>query len=346
MLAYRPDLVPRAARRRNFLCVLGLGLLALLAGNAAAQTVEGSATGVTAPTAARKQHVQRPTNTLAKRPPFILVGAGDIAGCADLAGAAATAKLIEQIPGAVFAAGDLVYERGTAEEFKKCYEPTWGKFKDRTRPALGNHEYGTVGAAPYFAYWGDKAGPVGKGYYSYDLGTWHVIVLNTNCAASGLGGCASGSPEEHWLKQDLAQHMNGCILAYGHHALFSSGVFRSHAVHPELKALWQDLYAAHADLVLAGHEHSYERFAPQDPDGKLDPEKGIREIVAGTGGRSHDLLGFANPNSEVRDWETYGVLKLTLSPASYTWEFIPEAGKTFRDSGSGVCHNAPPAAAN
>jgi hypothetical protein len=117
-------------------------------------------------------------------------------------------------------------------------------------------------------------------------------------------------------------------------------------VHPELKALWQDLYAAHADLVLAGHEHSYERFAPQDPDGKLDPEKGIREIVVGTGGRSHDLLGFANPNSEVRDWETYGVLELALSPATYTWEFIPEAGKTFRDSGSGVCHNAPPAAAN
>lgn len=346
MLIYRPDLLPRAARRRNFRCVLGLGLLALLAGDAAAQTVGGSVPDATARAAARKASSQRPANTLAKRPPFILVGAGDIAGCAELAGAAATAKLIEQIPGAVFAAGDLVYERGTAEEFKKCYDPTWGKFKDRTRPALGNHEYGTAGAAPYFAYWGDKAGPVGKGYYSYDLGAWHIIVLNTNCAAGGLGGCAAGSPEEHWLKQDLAQHTNACILAYGHHALFSSGVFRSHAVHPELKALWQDLYAAHADLVLAGHEHSYERFAPQDPDGKLDPEKGIREIVVGTGGRSHDLLGFANPNSEVRDWETYGVLKLALSPASYSWEFIPEAGKTFRDSGSGVCHNAPPAAAN
>jgi hypothetical protein len=340
-----PDLLPFIASRRNHLCILGVVLLTMLIGGSAAQTVGDSAPATTVP-AARRSAAQRSTSTLAKRPPFILVGAGDIAGCAEIAGAAATAKLIEQIPGAVFAAGDLVYERGTAEEFEKCYEPTWGKFKDRTRPALGNHEYGTPGAAPYFAYWGEKAGPVGKGYYSYELGTWHIIVLNTNCAASGLGGCAAGSPEEHWLKEDLAQHAHACILAYGHHALFSSGVLRSHAVHPELGALWQDLYAAHADLVLAGHEHSYERFAPQDPEGRLDPKNGIREIVVGTGGRSHDFLGFATPNSEVRDWETYGVLKLALSAAGYSWQFIPEAGKTFRDSGSGVCHNAPPAAGN
>jgi Calcineurin-like phosphoesterase len=272
---------------------------------------------------------------------FVLVGAGDIASCKNPEGARATAKLIEQIPGTVFAAGDLAYEKGSAEEFKNCYDPAWGRFKERTKPALGNHEYVEPTASAYFQYWGTQAGPRGKGYYSYELGDWHIVVLNTNCDAKNLGGCAAGSPQEAWLKEDLARRPTACIIAYGHHALFSSGVFKKHAVHPELKQLWEDLYAAHADLVLAGHEHSYERFALQDPAGNSDPIRGIREIVAGTGGRSHDLLGFATPNSEVREWDTYGVLKLTLSPGKYTWEFIPEEGKTFRDSGSGVCHNYP-----
>jgi acid phosphatase type 7 len=293
----------------------------------------------------------RPKQTLRKaskkHPPqqaFVLVGAGDIASCKNPEGARATAKLIEQIPGTVFAAGDLAYESGSATDFKNCYDPAWGRFKDRTKPALGNHEYVEPTAHAYFEYWGAQAGPAGKGYYSYDLGAWHIVALNTNCYAKDLGGCGKGSPQEMWLKEDLANHSNACIIAYGHHALFSSGVFKKHAVHPELKQLWQDLYAAHADLVLAGHEHSYERFAAQDPDGNPDTEHGIREIVVGTGGRSHDLLGFATPNSEVRDWQTFGVLKLTLAPGKYTWEFIPEEGTTFRDSGSGVCHNHPKAA--
>jgi hypothetical protein len=272
---------------------------------------------------------------------FVLVGAGDIASCQSPEGARATAKLIEQIPGTVFAAGDLAYENGSATEFKNCYDPNWGRFKDRTRPALGNHEYLNLGAQAYFEYWGARAGEAGKGYYSYDLGAWHIVALNTNCDVRSLGGCAAGSPEETWLKEDLARHPNTCILAYGHHALFSSGVFKRHAVHPELKQLWKDLYAAHADLVLAGHEHSYERFALQDPEGNADPERGIREIVVGTGGRSHDPLGFATPNSEVREWQTFGVLKLTLSEGKYEWEFIPEDGKLFHDSGGGVCHNQP-----
>jgi len=272
---------------------------------------------------------------------FVLVGAGDIASCKNPEGAEATAKLIEQIPGTVFAAGDLAYEKGSAEDFKNCYDPAWGRFKDRTKPALGNHEYVDPTASGYFQYWGAQAGQAGKGYYSYDLGGWHIVVLNTNCDAKNLGGCAAGSPEETWLKEDLAKHPKACLLAYGHHALFSSGIFKRHAVHPELKQLWEDLYAAHADLVLAGHEHSYERFALQDPEGKADPANGIREIVAGTGGRNHDLLGFATPNSEIRDWDSFGVLKLTLSPGKYIWEFIPEEGKSFHDSGSGVCHNNP-----
>jgi hypothetical protein len=131
-------------------------------------------------------------------------------------------------------------------------------------------------------------------------------------------------------------------VAYGHHALFSSGVFRTHAVHPELKEFWEDLYAVHADVMIAGHEHSYERFAPQDPEGRADPQHGIREIVVGTGGRSHDPLGLALPNSEVQNMGTYGVLKLTLAPQGYAWEFIPEEGKSFHDSGAGVCHNRAP----
>lgn len=275
---------------------------------------------------------------------FVLVGAGDIASCKDPEGSQATAKLIEQIPGTVFAAGDLAYEKGTPADFKNCYDPTWGRFKERTKPALGNHEYVDHAATGYFHYWGAQAGPAGKGYYSYDLGHWHIVVLNTNCGIRAMGGCATGSPQETWLRADLADHPNACILAYGHHALFSSGLFKSHALHPQLRPLWQALYEAHADLIFAGHEHSYERFAPQDPEGKADPEHGIREIVVGTGGRSHDPLGFATPNSEVRNWETYGVLKLTLAPGKYDWEFIPEEGKPFHDSGSGVCHNAQSAA--
>jgi acid phosphatase type 7 len=251
--------------------------------------------------------------------------------------------LLEQIPGTIFAAGDLAYERGSAAEFQNCYGSTWGEFKARTRPTLGNHEYADKSASAYFHYWGAQAGPAGKGYYSYDLGSWHIVALNTNCAAQGLGGCGKGSPQEEWLGKDLAEHPDSCVLAYGHHALFSSGVFKSHAIHGELQELWRDLYAAHAALVLAGHEHSYERFAPQDPDGHADPVNGIREIVVGTGGRSHDPLGFAIANSEIRDTDTYGVIKLTLTPGHYTWQFIPEEGKSFGDSGSGVCppHHTP-----
>jgi acid phosphatase type 7 len=275
---------------------------------------------------------------------FTLVGAGDIVGCSDLSGAEATAKLIDGIPGTVFAAGDLAYQRGTYEEFIKCYGPTWGRFKARTRPTPGNHEYDGAGPTGYFRYWDGRAGDPGKGYYSYDLGAWHIIVLNTNCESTQLGGCAEGSPEETWLKQDLAAHPNVCTLAYGHHALFSSGLFPKHAEHPELRAFWEDLYDAHADLILAGHEHSYERFAPQNPEGNPDPDHGIREIVVGTGGRSHTPLGYAKPNSEVRDDKTYGVLKLTLSPGKYQWEFIPVPGRAFHDSGEGVCHSSTTAA--
>jgi len=311
--------------------LLGCSAMACLTGNLSAQEVNPRTK--TVDQAPQRHAAQNGQKT------FVLVGAGDIAGCADLSGAEATAKLIERIPGTIFAAGDLAYQRGTYEEFQRCYEPTWGRFKARTHPAPGNHEYNGSPGNGYFRYWGKQAGEPGKGYYSYDLGAWHIVVLNTNCGVKGLGGCGQGSPEETWLKADIAAHADACILAYGHHALFSSGLIAKHAEHPELQIFWQDLHDAHADLILAGHEHSYERFAPQSPEGDPDPEHGIREIVVGTGGRSHSPLGYAKPNSEARDDRTYGVLKLTLSPGKYHWEFIPVEGSKFRDSGTGDCHN-------
>jgi len=265
----------------------------------------------------------------------ILVGAGDVASCDDLSGAYATAKLVEKIPGTVFVAGDLAYPNGSDEDFAKCYDPTWGRFKDRTRPAPGNHEYHSDGASGYNRYFGTAAGDPKREYYSYDLGTWHILALNSECEQ--VGGCDAASPQGKWLKEDLAQHPAGCTLAYFHKPLFSSG--GAHGNDPLMKPLWDALYHAGADIVINGHDHNYERFAPQDPDGKADVQHGIREFVVGSGGKnSHRPVGPAKPNSEVRNGDTFGVLKLTLHAKSYDWDFVPEEGKTFKDSGSGTCH--------
>jgi acid phosphatase type 7 len=263
----------------------------------------------------------------------VLVGAGDIADCSDISGAEATAKLLDAIPGTVFTAGDNAYEEGTAEQFAKCYDPTWGRHKARTRPSVGNHEFHSGGATPYFDYFGANAGDPKQGFYSYELGAWHIIVLNSEC--SEVGGCQTGSAEEKWLRADLQAHPGPCTLAYWHKPLFSSGA--KHGDDPEVKAFWQDLYAARATLVLNGHDHDYERFAPQNPEGKADPAKGVREFVVGTGGKSHRPFGKPEATSEVRNADAFGVLKLTLHQHSYDWEFIPEAGKSFRDSGTGNC---------
>jgi hypothetical protein len=266
----------------------------------------------------------------------VLVGAGDIAFCADLSGAEATARLIDAIPGVVFTLGDHAYPDGRPEEFGSCYGPTWGRHKARTRPSLGNHDYHTPHAAGYFGYWGEIAGDPSKGYYSYEAGTWHVVVINSNCTE--VGGCEPGSPQERWLREDLSAHPSDCALAYWHHPLFSSGIKPSHALHPEMRAIWQALYAAGAELVINGHEHNYERFAPQDPEGNPDPARGIRQIIAGVGGRDFHPLSTPMANSEVRSDSAFGVLKLTLHPKSYDWEFVPVAGQSFRDAGSGSCH--------
>jgi len=263
----------------------------------------------------------------------ILVGAGDIADCRDLSGAEATAKLLDQVPGTVMAVGDLAYPDGSKENFV-CYDKTWGRAKSRTRPAPGNHEFHALGATPYFDYFGAAAGASKTGYYSYELGAWHIIVLNSEC--KDVLGCESGSPQETWLRADLALHPTACTLAYWHKPLFSSG--GAHGDELTVKPLWQALYAANADVIIGGHDHDYERFAPQGPDGTADPKRGIREFVVGTGGKNHRPFGPPKPNSELRDASAFGVLKLTLKPNAYDWQFIPEAGKNFTDSGGGACH--------
>src|SRR6185369_8059226 len=214
--------------------------------------------------------------------------------------------------------------------------PSWGQYKSRTHPVIGNHEYGTANASGYFGYFGAVAGTPGQGYYSYDYGAWHVVVLNSMCA--NVGGCGVGSPQYNWLAADLAANDEQCTMALWHHPRFSSG--SEHGSDPVSQPLYQALYDANADLILTGHDHSYERFAPQTATGVADPVRGIRQFVVGTGGRSHYPLGTLQPNSQVFNGDTYGVLKLQLKPTGYDWQFVPEAGKTFTDSGSDVCHDA------
>ncbi len=254
----------------------------------------------------------------------------------------ATSDLLLSIhPTAVLTMGDNQYWRGTLEAFLQSYDSTWGRVKAMTHPAAGNHEYWTPQAAGYFAYFGSAAGPVGKGYYSFDVGAWHMIALNSNCRH--VDGCDFNSPQERWLREDLRIHQGQCLLAYWHHPRFSSGINGSHRASTPF---WRDLYEAGADIVLGGHDHHYERFAPQDPQGRTDPSRGIREFVVGTGGKGgfsgfYRFLPFGghrNPNSEVRNSGTFGVLLLTLRSMGYDWNFVPEVGKTFQDSGTGLCH--------
>lgn len=260
--------------------------------------------------------------------PPVLVGAGDIARC-DSPGAAATAALVERTPGVVFTAGDNAYPNGSAENFARCYDPAWGRFRARTLPAVGNHDARSAGAAPYFEYFGPNAGPAGRGYYSYDLGGWHVVVLNST------GDVGRGSAQERWLRADLAAHPARCTLAYWHHPRFSSG---PHGNSAKMADLWRTLYDAGADVVISGHDHLYERFAPQTADGRPDPARGIREFVVGTGGASHYAIKQIRPNSEVRDGQTFGVLRLALEADGYAWTFVPVPGGNFRDAGRGRCH--------
>ncbi len=252
---------------------------------------------------------------------------------------AATAALITgAAPAAVLLLGDNQYENGTLAEFNQFYGPTWGVHKAITWPAAGNHEYQTAGAAGYFDYFNGvgvqsgRAGDRTKGYYSFDIGTWHLIVINSNCAS--IGGCGSGSPQEQWLRADLAAHPSVCTMAYWHHPRFSSG---GHGDNSSMQPIWQALYDYRADLVLAGHDHDYERFGPQTAAGVLDNARGVRSFVVGTGGKETGGFGTIRANSELRSSTSLGILKLTLHPTSFDWQFLPIPGNTLNDAGTALC---------
>ena len=245
----------------------------------------------------------------------------------------------------VIALGDNQYYCGGYSAYVQSYDLSWGRVKSITHPSVGNHEYLTsggtgcdssnTGAAGYFKYFGAAAGQQGQGYYSLDIGAWHLVALNSNC--SSAGGCGTGSPQYNWLQADLAAHTTACTLAYWHIPLYSSGGRAS----SNMRTLWQVLYDNNADLVLEGHDHTYERFAPQNATAGLDTARGLRSFIVGTGGANHTSFTTVAANSEVRDASTFGILAVTLHPTSYDWQFIPEAGKTFTDSGSTSCHGIP-----
>jgi hypothetical protein len=249
----------------------------------------------------------------------------------------ATADLLDALPNAiVFTAGDNAYENGSLSDFSACYEPSWGRHKARTRPSVGNHEYQTPGAAGYFAYFGAAAGDPAQGYYAYDAGTWRIIVLNSNCT---IVSCATGSPQEQWLRSELLANAARNVLAIWHHPRFTCS--NVHGSDARVQPFWDALHQYGADLVVNGHDHNYQRYAPQNAAGTGDATYGIRQFIVGTGGRStYAICPIAN--REVGNDTTFGVLKLTLRADSYDWEFIPVAGAVFTDSGSAATHGPPP----
>ena len=258
----------------------------------------------------------------------VLVGAGDIGVCPG-GNQEATALLLDRMPGTVFTTGDnLNGTPPTFQNYLECYGPSWGRHLARTRPSPGNHDYDYPGPSTYFSYFGAAPGPDGLGFYSYDVSGWHVVSLNSQISMR------PGSAQYQWLEQDLSSNTATCTVAYFHYPLFSSSLNGPTAA---VRDLWHILYDRGVDVVINGHDHVYERFGPQDPDGRADPVRGIRQFTVGTGGAS--LYGFAAPraNSEVRG-SVHGVLKLTLQAGGYSWEFVPVAGQSFRDSGSGSCH--------
>jgi len=243
---------------------------------------------------------------------------------------------------AVLPLGDTQYYCGSYSAHMLSYDLSWGRLKTISHPTVGNHEYLTdggtgctpenAGAAGYFKYFGEAAGIPGEGYYSFDVGTWHLISLNSNCGVAG--GCSAASPQGQWLQADLAAHKNLCTLAFWHIPLFSSGG----RANSNSKLLWEQLYKNDADLILEAHDHIYERFAPMTSEGLFDPDHGIRSFIVGTGGDEHTTIVSIAANSEIREANTFGVLMLTLHSNRYDWQFVPEAGQTFTDSGTGLCH--------
>lgn len=266
----------------------------------------------------------------------VLLAAGDIAEC-DAQGDEATARLLDAYPKATIAAlGDLAYPHGRDKDFAQCFDPSWGRFKDRIRPAAGNHDHATKNARGYADYFGSRGGPFDRYYYSYDLGAWHVAVLDSDCWR--VGGCGPGDPQATWLRSDLRKHRARCTLAYWHRPPFSSGRYGDPENTDRVRPLWRAAVEGGVDVVLTGHEHSYERFVPMDVDGRPDDE-GTRLFVVGTGGGN--LRRYRRPplpTTVVRNGDTWGLLRLTLRGDGYSWKFLPVAGARFTDSGAGACH--------
>ena len=263
----------------------------------------------------------------------VLLGAGDIAVC-DSDADEATARLLDALEGTVFTTGDNVYPSGTSDHFARCYDPTWGRHLERTRfPVAGNHEWDIDEASGYLEYFGTTAQPAATTWSAATVGSWRVIVLDSNCPA--VGGCGEGSAQLDWLRGELAANTARCTVALWHHPRFSSG---AHGGDDRTASFWRELYANDAELILNGHDHHYERFAPQDPDGVADAGAGIRQIVVGTGGAALRRLGADAPNSESSNVATHGILRLVLGTSGYEWAFVPVAGGTFTDAGAGTCH--------
>jgi acid phosphatase type 7 len=297
----------------------------------AATPSSGSTAPSTAPTTTTAPPPTTTTTTTTSPPPSgndpVIAIAGDIAG--DGSGDSATAALLDSLnPTAVLTAGDNAYNDGSAAQYNSYYEPTWGRHKAKTYPTPGNHEYHTSGASGYFGYFGTRAGTAGQGWYSYDVGAWHLIALNSEVSHG------STSAQVTWLKDDLARTSAKCVLAYWHKPRFTAGNYSDMS---EFQPFWDALYAANADVVINGHDHNYQRYAPMTPAGVRDDARGVREFVVGTGGRSHYGIR-ADSRREAGDASTYGVLKLTLRPSSYEWRFVPETGRSYTDSGTGNCH--------
>jgi LysM repeat protein len=269
--------------------------------------------------------------------PPVILAAGDIAKC-NREEDALTGYLLDLNPGIVLSIGDNAYEAGSLQEFTDCYGPTWGRHLDRIYPVPGNHEYLTGGASGYYTYFGDRATPLEPGctaecagYYSFNYAGWHIVALNSEIPSD------PGTPQEQWLRADLAANPAVCTLAFWHKPRFSSGV----SLGGTGQGLFNALYEYGADIVLSGHDHNYERFAPQDPGGKLDLERGIRQFVIGTGGNGLRGLRFIQPNTEASDSDTWGIVKFTLRADGYDWEFLPIPGQTWTDKGSANCVTAP-----
>ncbi|HEU5083942.1 MAG TPA: metallophosphoesterase [Acidimicrobiales bacterium] len=325
--------------RRAAAALVAAALLLVAAGCGDEQVTDGAATtvapgGSAPPSTTTPPSTAPPTTTTAPPEPAVLLAAGDVASCAS-DGDEATGALLDELPGTVAALGDLAYDRGTRQEWADCFGPSWGRHTDRIRPVPGNHDYGTDDGAPYFEHFGAAAGSPGQGWYAYDLGSWRVIALNSVCWA--VGGCGPGSPQDAWLRGELARHADRpCTLAYFHHAPFSSG--RLHGGEPTVRPLVEALYDGGVDVVLTGHEHHYERFGRLDPSGGLDEVRGIRHFVVGTGGNRLYALDDPHPSSEARFADGYGLLRLELGAGEYAWRFVGVPGVAFTDAGAEPCH--------